>query len=342
MPTLTEIEARTRVARHDELARKPRRRAHRAPAVLGLIVAVLAVPLVGLGQTKAPDKQLPTFSQTADAPQPGPAPSSAAPPQPAAAPPPAAASQPASADGPPEAIRPEPAPAAAPPTAVPPQPAPVAAPPAPAANAQIAPAKPRKCTWDWVRQGFYLRIMSIVGYARFGGDGPAGSARVAGLGTGSIIAIGGSLGHRLVLAGTMQATEVTGKFNGGPYAGATFASGEGAVAVTDKARVASSQLGALVDWYPLQAEGLHVGLSVGVGSLVLTNQADDSTTYGNSVAGTLLVGYDWPISPTWALGLALVASGSTRATLKKRDSGDENGYKLAPLFVGLSGSILLF
>jgi hypothetical protein len=111
--------------------------------------------------------------------------------------------------------------------------------------------------------------------------------------------------------------------------------------------VASSQLGVLVDWYPLQAQGLHVGLSAGLGSLALTNQADDSTIYGSSVAGTLLVGYDWPISPTWAVGLALVASGSTYATLKKRDSGDQpegdqTGYKLAPIFVGLSGSILLF
>jgi hypothetical protein len=226
-------------------------------------------------------------------------------------------------------------------------PVPVAAPKVPAADAQAAPAKPRKCAWDWVRDGFYLRVMSTIGYARSSGDGPTGSARVAGLGAGSIIAIGGSLWHGLVLAGTMQATEVTGQFHGGPYAGATFASGGSAVPVTDKARVASSQLGVLVDWYPLQAQGLHVGLSAGLGSLALTNQADDSTIYGSSVAGTLLVGYDWPISPTWAVGLALVASGSTHATLKKRDSGDQTGgdqtgYKLAPIFVGLSGSILLF
>ena len=142
-------------------------------------------------------------------------------------------------------------------------------------------------------------------------------------------------------AATAQSTQVTGTFNGGPYADAKFTTSSGTMAVTQKASATHSHIGVLVDWFPLEKEGLHVGGSVGFGAVTVTTFADDSTSTGTGAAGSLLVGYDWPIAPNWALGLSLVATGSTRMTLKDQDS-NETGYKLKPYSVGLVASFLYF
>jgi hypothetical protein len=243
------------------------------------------------------------------------------------------------------------APAAAPAAAAPaPTPAMVTPPPAPApaitpAPAPAAPvpdAKPKKCKWEWVRDGFYFRMLTAVGYGSLSGDGPTGSARISGFGSGSLIGIGGSIMKGLVLAGALESTQVSGTFKGGPFAGATFTANGQVLGVSEKASGSLSGIGVLVDYYPMQTEGLHVGLSAGVGFAAVMNQADDSILTGKSATGTLLVGYDWPISPNWALGLTLMAMGSTAAKLKYQDADGDSGYKLSSFFLGLSGSLLYF
>ncbi len=227
-----------------------------------------------------------------------------------------------------------PAAVAIPATEVPrPSPVPVAAPTLPRAQ--------RRCSCDWVRDGFYLRISSSVEPATFSGSGPSGSAKISGLGGGSSIAIGGSVVRGLVVAGMIRSTAVTSNFNGGPYADAQFSAKGETLTVTRKALASSSQIGAVIDWYPMEEQGLHVGLSGGLNMLTVNNHADESTWHGFGAGGSLFVGYDWPLASTLALGVSLVVSGATSSSLKDQDSKD-TGYKLSPFSVGLAGSLLFF
>lgn len=213
-------------------------------------------------------------------------------------------------------------------------------PPAPPPAATPVPEPKRQ----WVRDGFYLRLIDGVGFMTLRGDGANGKASVSGMSSTSIIAIGGSVAPGLVLAGTLQSTQVGGDFKGGPFEQATITATPGAadkIPATKKATAALSQIGALLDWYP-GTSGAHVGLGAGLGMMALINQADESAYYGTGVAGTVLVGYDWSIAPTWALGLALVANGSTKATLKHAKTGNESSYRMMPFSVGINASILYF
>jgi hypothetical protein len=205
-----------------------------------------------------------------------------------------------------------------------------------------AAAKPKKCKWEWSRDGFYLRMLTSVGFARLSGDGPTGSASISGFGGGSIIGIGTSLTKGLVLAGNLQSTQVSARFKGGPFADSTFVANGRTLDVSQKASGALAGIGVLVDYYPMQSEGLHVGLGAGVAFLSVANQADDSIMTGKGATGTLLVGYDWPIGPSWALGLTLVASSSTSAKLKYQEPDEDSGYRLSSFSLGISGSILYF
>jgi hypothetical protein len=303
---------------------KFRRQGRRVSVNLLLLWLVLTMSPRVFAQTQTTEAPLPTFGQTTGNPNR------------------------ADATGPdaPPAVVPAPEPPAAVTTPPVPVPANVKAHettvPVPTAAFPSTGTKPNKCKWEWVRDGFYLRMLSTMGFTRFQGDGPSGSTRISGLGTGSIFAIGGSLTKGLALAGTVQGTQVTAKFNGGPFAGSTFLANGQEIAVSQKAQAGFSEIGVLVDWYPMPSEGLHVAVGAGLGFVTVVNQADNSILYGTSTAGTLLVGYDWPIAPNWAFGLALVASGARAASLKDQESGDEAGYKLTPFFIGISGSILYF
>ncbi len=208
-----------------------------------------------------------------------------------------------------------------------------------ATAADVGPAKQKEC---WMRDGFYLRASGGVGFTGLAGDGPSGSASVGGLGEVSTVAIGGSIAPRLVLAFLLQAAEASSKFKGGPYTDATLSVDGDEIDASNKASATASLLGALLDWYPMETSGLHLGIGLGLGFVGLVNEADDSELYGLSGAATLLVGYDMPIAYTWALGIALVAAGSTTASLKESESGDDADYDLTPFSVGLSASILYF
>jgi hypothetical protein len=201
----------------------------------------------------------------------------------------------------------------------------------------------RACKRDWLRDGFYLRLQQSFGYTSLSGSGPSGAASISGLGSGQIIAIGWSFMRGLALAGTLQSGQVTGQFKGGPYPNATFTSSDGKeISVTNKALAQFAQIGAQVDWYPSLDSGFHVGIGVGFDFVSLTNQADDTTRFGTGAAGTLVVGYDWSIAPEWALGLALVASGSTRPSVKDPNNSSDAAYQLRPMSISVASSILFF
>lgn len=212
--------------------------------------------------------------------------------------------------------------------------------PVPAA-APALPVAQRRCACDWVRDGFYLRISSSVADTTFSGHGPSGTAKISGFGGGSSIAIGGSVVRGLVVAGMFQSTAGTANFDGGPYQDTQFSAHGETITVTRKALATSSQIGLLIDWYPMEKQGLHAGLSGGLSMVTVNNYADESTWHGFGTGGSLFVGYDWPLASTLAMGVSLVVSGATSSSLKDQDSKD-TGYKLKPFSMGLAGSLLFF
>jgi hypothetical protein len=157
-----------------------------------------------------------------------------------------------------------------------------------------------------------------------------------------VVAIGGSVGRGVVLAGTLQASTVTAKFKGGPFENKSISLDDQAIDATPKADVVFSQIGLLVDWYPEPSSGWHLGASGGWGLISLLNRADDSTLVGTSVGGTVFGGYDWFIAKEWSMGFSLIASGVTPASLKETEEGADARYRLRAVSVGLGGSILYF
>lgn len=192
------------------------------------------------------------------------------------------------------------------------------------------------------REGFYLRLAYGPGFATFRGQGPNGSVSVTGLSSNSGIAIGASLIRGLVLAGTIQSAQTTGQFKGGPFAGASFTNNGTTVSASNRASASFSQLAALVDWYPMLRYGLHTGMTAGLSMVSLVNLTDNSSLRGAKFGGSVFVGYDWSISHYWAMGLELLGSGATRASLRAGRSRDDSGYTLAPLSLGLAASLVYF
>jgi hypothetical protein len=287
---------------------------------------LLGVPFVAALLIALP----PAVSSAADEPQPAVAvPAATATP----APPPAPVAAPPSFES---VVAP---PAASPPPSQPAQP-PTIAPPAPV----ILPvARPRDCSNpEPSRDGFYLRFVQGTGYAKFHGTGPRGTLSGSGLGSHSTVAIGGGLARGLALAGTIQSTMIEANLDGGPFTNATITTdGGGSAVASGKAKMTQGQIGAMVDWYPYPLDGFHAGLSAGVGMMSLSHNADGSTLGGTATSGSLFVGYDFAISRTWEIGLGLVASGVTSASLKT-SSGDDTAYKLNGYSIELGASLLYF
>lgn len=214
---------------------------------------------------------------------------------------------------------------------LPPMPPPIPPPPV-----QAPEPKP-----EWSRQGFYFRMLTGISIVSFHGNGPNGSASLSSSGSDSTILIGGALAPRLVLAIALQADQISSKFEGGPYRDAKIVVGGVETDANDKASAGFSSMGGMVDWYPLRSAGLHLGLGAGIGVVAVSNLADGSSLVGTCTTGSAMVGYDWPIARTWALGLALAGSAATNATLKD-DDGDKSGYDLTPWTISVSGSVLYF
>jgi hypothetical protein len=178
------------------------------------------------------------------------------------------------------------------------------------------------------------------------GDGPLGSASVAGLASGGRIAIGGSLAPGLALAGTISGATITGgTFNGGPYNQANQAtivtSSGNPITASARATASFAQIGVLGDWFPDPAGGWHAGALAALGALGMTNHADDSSWGGIAASGAVFAGYDWWLGRSLSFGLTLVAAGASRASLNDSNRND-TGYKLAALSMGIELSILYY
>lgn len=180
-------------------------------------------------------------------------------------------------------------------------------------------------------------LSTLKGHGPFGDD-----ARLRGGSSGGFLTIGGSLAPGLVLAGTLQGTDLEANFKGGPLADATLTSNGVTRSASHKAMGTFGMLGALVDWYPRPHGGWHTGIATGLGVVSVKNAADDSELDGVDLAGSVFGGYDWTIARDWALGLQLTASGGTKAKMKEHDGDNDTGYRLTPLSIGVQASVLYF
>ena len=243
-----------------------------------------------------------------------------------------------------------------------PEPTPTpAAPPAPAEAIPVAPpsvaggqaaaptptttaATPCPCA-RYERHGFYLRYGAGYGYLSTWGDGPSGSASISGGAITGSIAIGGTIAKGLVVAGAFRAWSTSGTFDGGPAITVTTSrSLNGAITTTSHgltgASATSFEIGALVDWYPDPAGGWHAGASIGIGGVGVTDDAGDEMSSG-ALGGSLFGGYQWWLGPAWSLGVEVVMSGATKASLTDSNQNDSN-YRLMPLAIGIETPLLYY
>lgn len=174
------------------------------------------------------------------------------------------------------------------------------------------------------------------------GHGPHGDLSTTGGGAGASIAVGHSVLPGLVVAGVARAWSITNTLDGGPYANATVTADGLSGPASGKVAATFSELGLLVDWFPIPGSSWHAGLSGGLGLASAINQADDSTLFGTSVAGSLFGGYAWAIGPRWSLGLDASVSATTNASLKDQSDRGHDGYALRLFSVLLAGSLLYF
>jgi hypothetical protein len=186
--------------------------------------------------------------------------------------------------------------------------------------------------------GFYLRIGSGFGFGMFSGTGPTGKVSISGLSVGSPVAVGGNVGEGFVIALAVSGTQINGTVDGSRFPDA-------------KATASLAMLGLLADWFPDPTGGWHAGGTVALGAMQITDIVTDANPSAPGVpssrdqaglcfAGGIFGGHDWWIGQQWSLGLALVASGATSATLADRD-GAKTGYSLSALSVGLQSSFTL-
>ncbi len=213
-----------------------------------------------------------------------------------------------------------------------------AAPPSAADTSTVA--TPPKCC---VHEGFYLRASSGYGYATLWGKGPLGSASVSSLGKSFGLAIGGAVAPGVVVAGTLRSTVATAAFQGGPFEHADLVSDDGKRLTTasSEAEAALVELGVLLDWYPNQRGGWHLGGSLGPGATAIVPRASGSAMAGLVWTGSVFGGYDFWMGNTWSAGIMAVASAANRTMLRDNDRHD-TGYQLQPLAFGLEASFLLY
>jgi len=222
----------------------------------------------------------------------------------------------------------------APPPVRRPEAAPAAALPPPAVQAPLPAcelrARPSPCVQPedaYRHDGFYFRLTTETQYLTFLGSGPEGDASVKGMGSGGMLALGGTPLPGLVIAGMVSADTLRGKFNGRPQG------------QEDDASMARAMLGVLVDWYPRADDGWHVGAAIGFAGITLTD-ASIADAAGAAFSAKLFGGYDWWIGSQWSLGLAALFAATPSTTLRDRD-GDRNGYRFYTLSAGLAWSLTL-
>lgn len=174
--------------------------------------------------------------------------------------------------------------------------------------------------------GFYFRFTSGLQYVSYSGEGPSGSASLAHSGPSSLIGAGGTVHTGLVVAGSLWTNYLEDSLSGAP------------AGTTREANARFLGLGLLLDWFPKERGGWHVGTNLGFGGPTI-NYEGGFHMDGTGLAAALLGGYDFWIGPEWSLGVMATASATPPIHLRD-DQGHDTGYRLKTLSFGIEGSLL--
>jgi hypothetical protein len=151
---------------------------------------------------------------------------------------------------------------------------------------------------------------------------------MSGLSSSEMVAIGGTPGRGFVVAGTIAGDTLTNpSFSGSPANAQHGWSAGGA------------RLGGLVDWFPNDRRGGHVGAILALGATSLTNDAAGITWGGVGFGAEVFGGYDFWIGPDWSLGIQGGLSFSPNAPLKD-SGGNDSGYSFGTFAFAVQGSLL--
>jgi hypothetical protein len=195
-------------------------------------------------------------------------------------------------------------------------------------------------------EGFYLGVDTGFGYFNAKGSGPLGDASLSGQGLVQDVAIGGTLAPGFVLGGVARFWEATGTFDGGPTITALRTHSVNGISQTDpltlsgNAKAESLELGAFVDWFPNPEKGWHVGASVGLGGMSMTDDSG-ARSVSAGVAGSIFGGHQWWLGPAWSLGISAVISAGSAGKLDDSDQND-TGYKMRPVAIGVMSDLLYY
>jgi hypothetical protein len=220
------------------------------------------------------------------------------------------------------------------------QPSAVPAPnPLPAATAKLA-----GCERAYIHNGFYLGVTTSIGGLGVWGDGPVSSASISGVAMGGSLAIGGSPVPGFAIAGFIGETSTGGDtFHGGPMVFVTTPTGvvqNQAMALKGNAHAILGLIGVLADWFPAPTGGWHLGGALGLGGASVTDDANNIIG-GSSVVGSVFGGYQWWLGPSWSLGISGLVTMAPRLNMTDFN-GNDTGYHMMPLSVGLQGLLLYY
>jgi hypothetical protein len=166
----------------------------------------------------------------------------------------------------------------------------------------------------YLHDGLYVRYSIGPSYVEATGDGPSGTVTAGGAGVSEILAIGGTPGRGLVLAGAAIAN----------LAAPTVAGTQRLVTVVT--------YGLLVDWFPDPRAGWHFGGAAGLGFLGYGDAR------GYSVGGSLFAGYDFWVAAQWAIGALVAATSTPRMSMQNGGAGDPPA--MMPAAIAIEATVL--
>jgi hypothetical protein len=151
--------------------------------------------------------------------------------------------------------------------------------------------------------------------------------------------MGGTVAPGAALSGAIQFATGTGQLQNGPSLPA-LASTSGPSLNGDSSAI-SGNLGLSIDVFPDPTRGWHVGGLLGLGFFSVTQAATKTSMTGGSLAASLFGGYDWYLGKSFSFGVMGVVFGMPRMGLKD-SNGNDTGYNMFPVSVGLNGSLVYY
>lgn len=143
-------------------------------------------------------------------------------------------------------------------------------------------------------------------------------------------ASGGAVGGHLMLGGTVAKGFVIGAAMGGITVVEPKFEQDGYQGTAENTTLNLSHLGLLLDWFPDEHGGFHVGGSLGIYTMKVEADNGPSSDAAGGGGGQLFVGYDFWVGDDWSLGglLALTHANTELDAKGFKQTGSTNALML--------------